>query len=68
MTPKTYLEIKEILFGVILIELNILIIIGIYVFLNFAIQIQNLRHTETIYYFQNCNNLTLFPDGCRVYT
>ena len=21
---------------------------------------------EVIYYFQNCNNLTLFPDGCQV--
>lgn len=23
---------------------------------------------EVIYYFQNCNNLTLFPDGCQVLT
>jgi hypothetical protein len=21
---------------------------------------------EVIYYFQNCNNLTIFPDGCQV--
>jgi len=55
-------EWEEVLLLVIMIELTFFVLIVL------AIHIRGAMHPspEVIYYFQNCNNLTLFPDGCQV--
>ncbi len=65
MTPRKYYDIEIYLIHIIFIEL---LIIANLISINVAMGIWDaIRPSpEVIYYIQNCNNLTVFPDGCQV--
>ena len=65
MNAERIRELEEVLLITIMIELTVLILI---VFVVPKIWQTMYPTGEVIYYFQNCNNLTLFPDGCQVLT
>ena len=67
MTPIPLSDLQYFLVHVIFLEFLIianLILIQVALSVNAAMY----PSPEVIYYFQNCNNLTLFPDGCQVMT
>jgi hypothetical protein len=65
MTPETYNKVYDYFQIIFLAEWILLgLVLAADVLLN--IQLVMNPSPEVIYYFQNCNNLTLFPDGCQV--
>ena len=62
MTPETTMIWLELILAI---EFFVLVLIVGYVVIS-AVHQSLYPSGEVIYYFQNCNNLTLFPDGCQV--
>ena len=52
---------------IIAIEFFVLVLIVGYIVIS-AVNASLYPSPEVIYYLRNCNNLTLFPDGCQVLT
>ena len=65
MTPETYDSIIYFL-HIVAIGLIAMIVFFVIAFVFDAAYYTLYPSPEVIYYFQNCNNLTLFPDGCQV--
>ena len=62
MTPETAMVWLELVMAI---EFFILVLIIGYVVIS-AVHQSLYPSPEVIYYFQNCNNLSLFPYGCQV--
>ena len=66
MTPQEY----NILFETICWWCFVILVIEVGFFILFMVGSYVMQATtpspEVIYYFQNCNNLTLYPQGCQV--
>lgn len=62
-----WMGLKEILIYIIFIEL---LILANLILIKVAWGIMDMAYPspEVIYYMQNCNNLTLYPQGCQVQT
>ena len=65
MTPESYDNFIFYFLLILSIEFFIIVLLVGFTIISAAQSSLN-PSPEVIYYFQNCNNLTIFPDGCQV--